>query len=350
MFLAYLHFARLQSDSLAGKVKAKRRKSIMSRRLLFAALAAAIVVSVLLVVAGCKAAGGGGTAVPTTDQASRAAQTVAGSVGLVMSHSSSWTQTGASSPYTVSYSTAGLIMTGTKTVSGSDNNYVLTITLSNYSDAGTGYSVNGVVNFSIMGGATSSGTVSADVTLSGGPVTSSTWNTTFISTGGAPSFAGTITCNGTSFDAATVLAGFTDANTAAGLVLGALFSVLGNQGSWTQTGASSPYAVSYSPVTGLSMTGTLAVSGSIDTFVLAITFSSLLDSPYTVDGTLNFSLVLDTSSSTFTSGAITGVLSLSGGPVTTETLNVSNITGSTSGLFLTGTITFNGQSFDAKTF
>ena len=108
-------------------------------RLSFLVIVASIV-STLLVIMGCTVP----TSSAMTAHASSAAQTIAGSVLLVVSHQSGWTTSGSN----VSYSTTGLILTGTNTTSGSTSTYVLTITLSNYTDAATGYTASGTVNWS----------------------------------------------------------------------------------------------------------------------------------------------------------------------------------------------------------
>jgi hypothetical protein len=308
-------------------------------------LSLVLLISVFLTA--CPTSSGGGGATITTAQATTAVQTVVGAVSLMMN--SKWTETGISSPYTESYSTTGLVMTGTKTVVGSNNNYVLTITLLNYSDAATGYTVNGTINFSMNGGATTTGTVTGDVTLSGGPVTKETWNISITSTGGAPAYTGTITCNDTPFDGSTLsISGTNMALSAAHVVGDGLGAVMNASSLWGA--ATGP--VSYSSPTGLwSVTGTATI-GSTDTYVLTITLSNYASSPYTVSGTCNFSLT--GSAGAITSGTLTGTFIFSGGPVTTQTWNVSNISGTITPSFqisgATGTITSNGTAFDAKTF
>jgi hypothetical protein len=65
-------------------------------------------------------------------------------------------------------------------------------------------------------------------------------------------------------------------------------------------------------------------------------------------GTLSVSLTKD-ASGIITAGTATGTVTLSGGPITTETWNVTGIVGSASGnTVFTGTISFDGTSFDAK--
>jgi hypothetical protein len=120
-------------------------------------------------------------------------------------------------------------MTGTLTVVGSNNDYVTAITLSNYSDAATGYTVNGTLNFSLsMAPSGASGTTAGDVALSGGQVTTATFGSSFTTTGPTviPAYTGTITCNGTSFDAHTLLEGYAKAEVAQQIVVNGIGAVL----------------------------------------------------------------------------------------------------------------------------
>ena len=315
-----------------------------------------VVVSIVFVLAVCS----GNTASVTTAQATSAAQTVAGSVILLMAHQNAWTpppSAWTSGSHAVSYSTAGLSMAGTVTVSSPNTTYNMTLTLSNYMDAATSYTVNGTVNWSQTGTSTSqSGTVTGNLSLSGGPVTDATWNTSFTSSGGPPTFTGTITCNGTSFDANTLLAGTVQAQTAMQAVVNVLATVLGKQSGWTPSSdtwtSGNTYTVSYSD-TGVSMTaGTVTVSGTIYTYVVPITLSNYVAGAtgYSVSGTVTWSVVEDNSTNpaTYTSGTVTVGLTLSGGTVTTETWNLSNVSGITTAPMFSGIITINGTSFDAK--
>ena len=147
-----------------------------------------VVASIVFALAVCS----GNTASVTTAQATSAAQTVAGSVILLMAHQNAWTpppSAWTSGSNAVSYSTAGLSMAGTVTVSSPNTTYNMTLTFSNYTDAATSYTVNGTVNWSQTGTSTSqSGTVTGNLSLSGGSVTDATWNTSFTSSGGPPAF------------------------------------------------------------------------------------------------------------------------------------------------------------------
>ena len=307
----------------------------------------------------CSSPGGGSGSV-TTAQATIAVQAAGGSVMLLLNRQQLWKQTGGSSPYTVSYSTTGLSMTGTLTVVGSDNNYSLTMALSNYSDAATGYTVSGTANLSLtMGPSGASVTLTGDATLSGGPVTKETWNLLFTATGPmvVPTVTGTITCDGKSFDANTLMVNYFQANVAQFPIVNAIQTIVKDPSSWTWNGTN-PYTVSYSPATGPSMAGTVTKSGPSDNIwacVLTISFSgySAAGWAYTVNGVVNFSPTIDASDPSnlnFISGTLTGNLTLSGGSVTSMTWNVSDVSNSKKNLFFTGTVTCNGTSIDAKTF
>jgi hypothetical protein len=88
--------------------------------------------------------------------------------------------------------------------------YALTITLSSYAAGATGYTLSGTVTWLVAQNNTvpvsyTSGTMTANLTLSGGPVSTETWNLSSVSgITTAPTFSGIITCNGTSFDAKTI--------------------------------------------------------------------------------------------------------------------------------------------------
>lgn len=146
---------------------------------------------------------GGGNSTVTTAQASKAGQAVIDGVTLVMDNQLSWTTIGTA----VSYSISGLSMTGTLTTVFPINTYTLTITFSGYVDGATGYTLNGTVNLSeIINTSTlaMSGTATGNLTSSGGPVTTQTWNVSFSGTTTNYTFTGTITCNGTAFNASTL--------------------------------------------------------------------------------------------------------------------------------------------------
>ena len=163
--------------------------------------------STLLIMMGSSAASAGGTI--TTAQATTAMKAAQeGAILVIYPPLPGWTQIGTA----VSYSTGtGLSMTGTlTTTSPATATCVMTITLINYADAATGCTVNGTQNWSIAITTSTgaySGTVTADMTLSGGPVTTQTWNVSVHGTASQSSLtfaAGTVTCNGTSFDATTL--------------------------------------------------------------------------------------------------------------------------------------------------
>jgi hypothetical protein len=90
----------------------------------------------------------------------------------------------------------------------------MTITLVNYVDATTGYSVNGTQHVSYTVDTSSSsaqftGTSTASMTLSGGPAATETWDVGISGSGQQQTLtfnAGTVTCNGATFDAATLQA------------------------------------------------------------------------------------------------------------------------------------------------
>jgi hypothetical protein len=287
----------------------------------------------------------------TTAQAIVAAQTVAGSVDLVLNNSPSWTTVGSS----VSYSTTGLSMSGTSTTVGNTNTLNLTIALNNYADAATGYTLSGslsVIDAYDNSTLTSSGTLATttNLTSTGGPVTTQAWNMSYSGTGSSWTFSGTVTCNGASFDAGTLsLYGENDATEAEAAVSQGVWAIMNNVSSWTTI--SSDVSYSYS---GISMTGTLT-TGSTDIYALAITFANA-HSPgvYTISGQLNLSISADHVMGTIISGTATGALTLSGGTFATETWNISTITGTMAPqpqykASYSGTVTCDGTSFDAKT-
>jgi len=275
-------------------------------------------------------------------QATKAAQTVAGTVSLVCGWDERWSVNGSS----VSFSTAGLRMTGTKTETEYGDISTLTITLSNYSDSGTGYTANGSVNVTVGG---VNYAITADVTLSGGPVTTMTWNVNLVDYSPPATVSGTITCNGISFDANALSAAST-ANTVRAwqAMFDGLIAVMVNASSWTVDGLK----VSYS-TTGLSMAGTRAVSGNIETTDVTITYSSYASNHiYALNGVVHFVMANDTSSSAV-SLTFTVDLALSGGPVTTLTCSNVVATGALVQRFVitevTGKFVCNGTAFDAKT-
>ena len=140
----------------------------------------------------------------TANQASTAARAGISAASIVMNNASSWTQNGSS----VSFSAAGLSMTGTTTTSGTSTTDSLDIAFSNFADAIGGCTMNGTITLAMTTNSTSgaiSGTVTGTLTLSGGPVTTETWNASFSGTlGGSPSYSGTIACDGIFFVAASL--------------------------------------------------------------------------------------------------------------------------------------------------
>ena len=297
--------------------------------------------SIVLALAGCT----GATTSVTTAQATTATQAMGATVLLVIAHQGGWNTSGTA----VSYSTTGLSMSGTASPAGSPTTYVLAITLSGYVDAATGYTLNGTVNWSQSGTSSSqSGTVTGSLTLSGGPVTSASWNTSFTSSGGPPTFSDTITCNGTNFDANTLLTPVVQAQTAMQAVISGLAAGL-NQANWTLSGTT--VSTGPSAPAGLSVSGTYTQSGSTATCVLTITLTNYVagTTGYTETGTINWSTVENTSTpATYTSGTVIVSMSLSGGPVTTEIWNVTSLSGIASAPTFGGLITINGTSWDAK--
>ena len=305
---------------------------------------------VLFSFSGCPAPGGGGGGV-TTAQAATAMQTVAGGITLLQNRGSSWAVTGTSPQYTVSFSTTGLSMTGTKTVVGNNDNYVLTITFSNYSDAATGYTLNGTLNYTVNGGAPTTGTITGNLTLSGGPVAKAIWDVSFTSPGppaGTPTFTGTITCNDTTVDPNTLSLNRTaEATVADSAMVDGMYAIWGNAGSWNRSGNN----VSWS-TTGLSMTGTDTYNGNIETTVMTVTFANYASAHvYVVSGTVNMTQITDSSANTV-SGTETVNLTFAGGPVVTMTGNNGTFSGiaqphqTTS---IVGVLTCNGTALDGKT-
>jgi hypothetical protein len=146
----------------------------------------------------------------TLVQAKAAAQAVMNSIDVVMDNESAWTRD--STTCTVSYSTLGMSMTGT--YAASDTNsiyYVLAIVFSKYTDAPTGYTVNGTARIAILSNLPTnaiSGTITGSWSLSGGKVAAETWdviaNGAAAGSGSSMTLTKTIDCNGTSFDASTL--------------------------------------------------------------------------------------------------------------------------------------------------
>jgi hypothetical protein len=292
----------------------------------------------------------GGGATVTAAEASKAAQTVAGGITLVMNQSSFWTNTGGSN---FTYSAADLSMNGTHTnVSGTTTDN-LTITLSGYTDAATAYSVSGTIYFSgTSNGVTASGTISGNLSLSGGPVTTGSWNVDYTATMSGPSYTGTVTANGTTFDASTLSINATgDANAVTmSLFSNGIRNIMNNEGNWTNTGGNN---WTHSGGAGLSMSGT--VSGSNPTvYSLTFTFTNHYDNGYTENGVLVLTANVYASSSNGTVTS-TGNLTFAGGNVTLQTWDLGWTTAAALTWFprvpttWTGTLASNGTNFDPKT-
>lgn len=293
----------------------------------------------------------GGSGSITTAEATSASQTIVGAVSIVLNNQARWTTNGTN----VSYDASGISMSGTSTTSGSANTESLNITLTNYQDSATGYTVSGIGSMSTTTntstGSVIAGSIAAAFTATGGAVTTEHWDISNVtSTGGTTpvfTFTGSVRCNDSSFDANTLSLGDSLlAANAAAAVIGGVNAVLDNQTSWTISGSNVSYSQS-----GASMTGTTATSGSNTIYTLSITLSSFADSTrtiYTVNGTVGVTLTEVTSGSAFVSGTISGTLSLSGGQVTTQTWNTVSMTGSNPQTF-TGTISSDGTLYDAKT-
>ena len=161
----------------------------------------------LLVVTASDSASAAGTI--TTAQASMA--TKAGESGALAviypAQGTQWTMVGGAA----SYSATGASMNGTVTPgSGSSFTCAMTITLSNYAVPAAGYTVNGTQSWSLTIDSTTgvfTGTSTASLTLSGGPIGALTWEVSVSGTGGEGSLAitsGTVTCDGVTFDAKTL--------------------------------------------------------------------------------------------------------------------------------------------------
>jgi len=309
-------------------------------------LVLALVLFTLFLPSGCKN-GSGGTAV-TTAEAAAACQTVMGAINLVFNSGSTWVPSGSS----VSWSGPGLSMSGTVTSSPPVNSYALALTFSGFSDIVTGYTVNGTVDWSMDMNTSSgvvTGTCTGSVTLSGGPVTSQTWNVSAdrSSSHAEISFGGTVTCNGSSFDASTLsLNRVGDANSALQSVFFGMGSVMSNQPAWIPGSGNS---VSYS-ATGVSMTGTRVTGPTTTDYDLTITFTAFLDSEfgYTLDGTVHFVLACD-NAGPINSGSLSGTVTLATSPAGSITFTITNVVGTWGGsMTFTGRVVTGGGTVDAK--
>jgi hypothetical protein len=282
--------------------------------------------------------------------AAAAAQTVSGAVNLLLNSQSSWTRVGP----TVAYSTTGLSMNGKLSLAGTINTYALVVTFSNYVDAATGYTMNGTGPFSYRvdtANGSVSGTVSGTFVFSGGAAATQTWNVVLSGTRPASpvEYSGTVTCNGTSFDAANLSLGSTSqANSALQGVFFGIEAVMSGESSWT---AGAGDGVSYS-VPGVTMTGFRTNGPAAADYELSITFMSYFDaqSGCTLEGTVDLVLAC-TNPGVIDSGTLTGSIMLSGGPLEVIGFNVTDIVGISGGsVALRGFVFADGTTFDAKTF
>jgi hypothetical protein len=277
------------------------------------------------------------------------AQTLTGAMNLLFNSQSLWTSAGTA----VSYSVAGMSMNGTLTVSGTVNSYALTVVFSNYVDVGTGYTMNGTGDFTAdvdtsLG--SGSGGIAGSFTFSGGVVAAQTWDVTMSGFGSTSSYSGTVTCNGTKFNAADLsLEKAGQANSAFQAVFFGFGQVLGNQSSWVPgTGDN----VSYS-VPGIDMTGTKTSGPNTSDYVLSIKFTSYVDTQfgYTLNGTVDFALSATNTPNAITGGSLSGTVTLTGSVFSGITFNVATITGVPGmSMFFTGKVTVGGTTFDAKIF
>jgi hypothetical protein len=242
-------------------------------------------------------------------------------------------------------------MIGTSSTVGPTTTDVLPIDFSGYVDVATGYVINGTIDASVViTSGVISGTITGKLTSSGGPVTTQTWNVIVSGSSSNPTYSGIVSFNSDSFDAGTLSLNSVTQATQAAIASQRITQVMQNKTSWTGTSS-----VSYTLSPSVGMTGTFTTAGSTDTYSLTITYSNDSDSLYTVSGSLNLLLTVNNVSHAILSGTVTGNLTLSGGNVTTETWNISNISGSTNpgaGSYMAsyaGTVTCNGTPFDAKT-
>jgi hypothetical protein len=110
----------------------------------------------------------------------------------------------------VSFSSAGVNMTGTVSTNPSMATCQYAITLSDYLDSATGYTVSGTINFIVTVDLTSgaiTGTSTATLSLSGGVVTKVVWNVGVTGSASRETLdfnSGTTTCDGTMFDVAAL--------------------------------------------------------------------------------------------------------------------------------------------------
>ncbi len=334
-------------------------------------VALALVGTFVLLVTACQEAGTGSGSTVTTAQAVAASQTVVGGVSMVLSNQKQWTGEGSEGGKKpgdggVAYSTAGADMTGTEVPAGSDTTYDLGVSFSDYSDEATGYTVSGsghvLMTMDSSTGEIATGTVTGNLTMSGGSVTTEIWNVGVTSTGGVSStttFTGTVTCNGTKFDASKLaLDSTSEATEAATAFLHGVAAIIQSQSSWTGAGAqggadSGNGKVAYG-VAGASMTGMASPAGSSETtYAMTIDLSNFDDSSqtgYTLSGTISVTLTENNTTYNLVSGTITGTATFSGGPVASLTWNSVTLTGAGgSTVLFSGTVACDGTAFDVKT-
>ena len=177
----------------------------MKRKLRFVLMGMFLVGLVL----GCSLGGSSSNTTANPDQT--AAQAFVNGVTLVMHNDGAWGGTSTSPSSAIcSFSATGLNMNGTLTNMGTASEVAtLNLTFSNYPDA-SGYTVSGSGNLTMTFNdstlVVSAGTLTANLTYSGGSVTSATANITFtgnMTLGTTPTnlaFAGTFTADGTSYN------------------------------------------------------------------------------------------------------------------------------------------------------
>ncbi len=284
----------------------------MKKRKLTRILIVLLAVSAMCVIQGCGGGGGGGGDGVTTAEATVAAQTVAGAWNLAFGNHAAWTVVGSA----VSFAAPGLSLSGTVSTSGATQTFDLALTLSSYADAATGYMASGTIDCSFVvdtSTGSGSGTAAVSVRCSGGPVSTQTWDVTRSSPGPGTltSYAGTVMCNGTSFDANTLsISRTSDAQAALQSVFWGIDSLMTSQGSWVP-GTGNDVSFSAPDV---SMTGTK--TGTDPTiYALTISFTDSVDTQYGYarSGTVDFTIAEMTSGS-ITSGSLTGTMALSGSP------------------------------------
>jgi fibronectin type 3 domain-containing protein len=131
----------------------------------------------------------------TNAQASAAVKTFMNALIVVFNNSYYWVPTGTD----MSWSTTGINFTQS---GGQAGPWVMTVTLSQFTDTTTGYTISGT--FTLNGGQTGGTLAASNLTLTGGPVTSEVWNLTYSSGASGLVWTGTVKCNSDTFDAITL--------------------------------------------------------------------------------------------------------------------------------------------------